>query len=65
MRLGFVLEQVTVTNLWLLVNDNKLPIEADYMVFRKKRSEYFEKRLKRIYGDSNNIGSSSGKKTGR
>lgn len=65
MRLGFVLEQVTVTNLWLLINDNKLPAESDYMVFRKKRSEYFEKRLKRIYGNSNNIGSSSSKKTGR
>lgn len=65
MRLGFVLEQVTVTNLWLLVNDNKLPAESDYMVFRKKRSEYFEKRLKRIYGDSSGIGSGSGKRTSR
>ncbi len=65
MRLGFVLEQVTVTNLWLLVNDNKLPSETDYMVFRKKRSEYFENRLKRIYGESNNLESSNGKRTGR
>ncbi|MFH0959564.1 MAG: hypothetical protein V1897_12750 [Pseudomonadota bacterium] len=54
MRLGFVLEQVTVTNLWLMLNDNKLPAESDYMVFRKKRSENFEKRLKRIYGTNEN-----------
>ncbi len=54
MRLGFVLEQVTITNLWLLVNDNKLPAENDYMLFRKKRSEYFQKKLKRIYGNSEN-----------
>lgn len=51
MRLGFVLEQVTVTNLWLLVNDNRLPKESDFMLFRKKRSEYFQKKLKRIYGN--------------
>ena len=54
MKLGFVLEQVTVTNLWLMLNDNKLPAESDYMLFRKKRSENFEKRLKRIYGTSDN-----------
>ncbi len=54
MRLGFVLEQVTVTNLWLLVNDNRLPDESDYMLFRKKRSEYFQKKLKRIYGNQEN-----------
>ena len=54
MRLGFVLEQVTVTNLWLLVNDNRLPKENDYLLFRKKRSEYFQKKLKRIYGNQGN-----------
>ena len=52
MRLGWVLEQVTVTSLWLKVTDNTLPDESEYMVFRKKRSEYFNKRLKRIYGDT-------------
>ncbi|MGD9819094.1 MAG: hypothetical protein AB7V04_10400 [Desulfomonilaceae bacterium] len=54
MRLGFVLEQVTVTNLWLMVNDNRLPKESDFMLFRKKRSEYFQKKLKRIYGNEEN-----------
>jgi hypothetical protein len=54
MRLGFVLEQVTVTNLWLLVNDNRLPKESDFMLFRNKRSEYFQKKLKRIYGSQEN-----------
>lgn len=54
MRLGFVLEQVTVTNLWLLVNDNRLPKESEYMLFRKKRSDYFQKKLKRIYGNQDN-----------
>jgi hypothetical protein len=49
MRLGFTLEQVTLTRLWLVFNDNKLPKSDDYMVFRAKRSEYFAKRLKRIY----------------
>jgi hypothetical protein len=52
MRLGWVLEQVTVTSLWLKVTDNTLPVESEYMVFRKKRTEYFNKRLKRIYGES-------------
>lgn len=51
MRLGWVLEQVTVTSVWLSVTDNTLPKESDYMVFRKKRSEYFKKKLKRIYGE--------------
>jgi hypothetical protein len=50
MRLGFTLEEVTLTRLWLVFNDNKLPKPDDYMVFRAKRSEYFAKRLKRIYG---------------
>ncbi len=51
MRLGWVLEQVTVTSLWLKINDNDLPHENDYMVYRKKRSEYFQNRLKKIYAD--------------
>jgi hypothetical protein len=51
MRLGWTLETVTVTRIWLLVNDNRLPKQDDYMVFRKKRSEYFQRRLKRIYGN--------------
>lgn len=50
MRLGWVLEQVTVTSVWLKMTDNTLPTEGDYMFFRKKRSAYFEKRLQRIYG---------------
>lgn len=52
MRLGWVLEEVTVTRLWLVFNDNKLPDKDDYMLFRQKRSEYFQKRLKRIYGEA-------------
>lgn len=51
-RLGWTLETVTVTRLWLVFSDNTLPKESDYMVFRKKRSEYFQKRLKRIYSSS-------------
>jgi len=51
MRLGWTLEEVTVTRLWLVFNDNWLPKPDDYMVFRKKRSEYFQNRLKRIYGE--------------
>jgi hypothetical protein len=51
-RLGWTLEQVTVTRLWLTFSDNTLPEESDYMAFRKKRSEYFQKRLKRIYGST-------------
>ncbi|MCX5862568.1 MAG: hypothetical protein WCG29_04340 [Desulfomonile sp.] len=51
-RLGWVLDQVTVTSLWLKVTDNALPEENDYMSFRKKRTEYFNKRLKRIYGEA-------------
>jgi hypothetical protein len=47
--LGWVLEQVTVTRLWLVFNDNKLPRPKDYELFRKKRSEYWAKRLKTIY----------------
>ncbi len=50
--LGWVLEQVNLTRLWMTFNDNRLPDKNDYMVFRKKRSEYFQKRLKRIYRES-------------
>jgi hypothetical protein len=49
MRLGWTLEQVRVTNLWMVLNGNTLPRQDDYMLFRKKRSAYWEKRLKRIY----------------
>ena len=49
--LGWVLEQVTVTRIWLVFNDNKLPRPKDYELFRKKRSEYWQKRLARIYKD--------------
>lgn len=52
MRLGWVLETITATRLWLTVNDNNLPEENDYMAYRKKRSAWFEKRLKRIYGQT-------------
>lgn len=65
MRLGWTLEEVTLTRLWLVINDNWLPKKDDYMVFRKKRSEYFQKRLKRIYGNSPNEKNPSGKKTGK
>jgi len=51
MRLGWVLDQVTITRLWLLVNDNRLPASSDYMAYRKKRSVYFTKRLNEIYGE--------------
>jgi hypothetical protein len=51
-RLGWTLEEVTITRLWLVLNDNWLPKEDDYLVFRKKRSEWFQNRLKRIYGDA-------------
>ncbi len=51
MRLGWTLEEVTVTRVWLVFNDNWLPKPDDYMFFRKKRSEYFQNRLKRIYGE--------------
>ncbi len=51
-KLGWVLEQVTVTKVWMAISDNRLPDPNDYSVFRKKRSEYFQKKLKRIYGHS-------------
>ncbi|MGE5446017.1 MAG: hypothetical protein ACM3SR_15730 [Ignavibacteriales bacterium] len=65
MRLGWTLEEVTVTRLWLAFNDNWLPKEDDYMVFRKKRSEYFQKRLKRIYGEANSATPASSKSSGK
>lgn len=52
MRLGWVLEQVTITSVWLKINDNDLPTPKDYMAYRKKRSVYFNKRLKQIYGET-------------
>lgn len=60
MKLGWTLEEVTLTRLWLVFNDNKLPKPNDYMAFRKKRSEYFQKRLKEIYGHTANEKSSDG-----
>ena len=65
MRLGWTLEEVTVTRLWLAFNDNWLPKEDDYMVFRKKRSEYFQKRLKRIYGEATSATPASSKSSGK
>lgn len=50
MALGWTLEGVTVTRWWLTITENKLPTPQDFAAFRKKRSEYFQKRLKRIYG---------------
>jgi hypothetical protein len=65
MRLGWTLEEVTITRLWLVFNDNWLPKEDDYMVFRKKRSEYFQKRLKRIYGEATSGTPASSKSSGK
>ncbi len=65
MRLGWTLDQVTITRLWLVINDNRLPNQDDYMVFRKKRSEYFQNRLKRIYGQSASSAAGSPKGTSR
>jgi hypothetical protein len=65
MELGWVLEQVTVTRLWLVFNDNNLPEKDDYMAYRQKRSEYFQKRLKRIYGETASEKSSSKQKASR
>lgn len=50
MSLGWTLETITVTRLWLTLNDNTLPKRSDYMAYRKKRSEYFINRLNEIYG---------------
>ena len=52
-------------SLWLVLNDNWLPKQDDYMVFRKKRSEYFQKRLKRIYGEANSATPASSKSSGK
>jgi hypothetical protein len=52
MALGWTLEDVTVTRWWLTLTENTLPTREDFAAFRKKRSEYFLKRLKRIYGTS-------------
>jgi hypothetical protein len=65
MRLGWTLEEVTITRVWLVLNDNWLPKQDDYMVFRKKRSEYFQKRLKRIYGEANSATPASSKSSGK
>ena len=62
MQLGWVLEQVTVTRLWLVFNDNKLPDKDDYMAYRQKRSEWFQKRLKTIYGEASPDKSNNPKK---
>jgi hypothetical protein len=51
-RLGWELEKVTVTRLWLAFNDSSLPKPEAYYAYRKKRSEYWEKRLRRIYGNA-------------
>jgi hypothetical protein len=63
-RLGWVLDQVTITRLWLLVNDNHLPNPEDYMAYRKQRSIYFSKRLKEIYGEGS-AGRTSGSSDAR
>jgi hypothetical protein len=52
MRLGWTLEHVRLTKIWLVINDNKLPHPDDYTLFRKKRGAYWEKRLKRIYSEA-------------
>jgi len=65
MRLGWTLEEVTITRLWLVLNDNWLPKQDDYMVFRKKRSEYFQQRLKRIYGEATAAKPASPKSTAK
>jgi hypothetical protein len=49
-RLGWELEKVTVTRWWLTFYDNHLPRPGDYEAFRKRRSEYWSKRLAVIYG---------------
>jgi hypothetical protein len=65
MQLGWVLEQVTLTKLWLVFNDNKLPRRDDYMAFRKKRSEYWQKRLSRIHKQDAVRAGTSGPKAGK
>lgn len=63
MQLGWVLEDVTITRLWLVFNDNKLPAKDDYMTFRKKRSEWWQKRLQRIYSSTTDERASAKTKT--
>lgn len=48
-RLGWKLENVTVIRWWLTFYDNVLPRPNDYEAYRKKRSEYWTKRLAAIY----------------
>lgn len=51
MRLGWVLEEIRLTRLWIVLNDNELPKPKAYMAYREKRSAYWQKRLKRIFPD--------------
>jgi hypothetical protein len=64
-RLGWTLEEVTITRLWLVLNDNWLPEQNDYMIFRKKRSEFFQKRLQKIYDGAAEAKPESLKSTGK
>jgi hypothetical protein len=64
-ELGWVLERVTLTKLWLIFNDNQLPRRDDYLAFRNKRSEYWQQRLARIYKQAPPRASSSQQKGGR
>ncbi len=49
MRMGWVLQNVTVVKVWNAVQGWTLPTPNDYQAYRAKRSEYFERRLKQIY----------------
>jgi hypothetical protein len=64
-RLGWELEKVTLTRLWLVLNDNQLPRPDDYVAYRTKRSEYWQKRMAGIYAARGENESSSGKKAQR
>lgn len=59
-RLGWDLERVTLTRLWLVINDNQLPRPEAYAAFRKRRSEYWKKRMSEIYGIGRAARSGSG-----
>jgi hypothetical protein len=48
-RVGWVLEGVRLTRLWLIFNDNWLPRPEAYKAFRVKRTEYWDKRMPEIY----------------
>ena len=50
-QLGWTMERITLTRLWMIFNDNKLPRPDDYKAFRKKRSEYWMRRSARIFKD--------------